>query len=318
MQRHPGAGEVHSAGAWWVPDPVSLGSCSCHPTRSPAWEMCCGCRMWERTKPVGAEPAQPLRHGVIADGLWSILLRAVGSNRGVTAGTWGWGTCHSTPLPGPGAACASLEEPQGVMRLQAAKTVDTPQGYSWAMVGAAATGRQYGSCPAGAPELRGLPRCHGGGSWYPSLGDAPARAAYNAGTGHSMHWDMGARGPRRPHSHSDAHSGGPGTLSPSPMENPSVECPPALFRAAISHDAARRSLWPAPEEQGHGGQWPRLPAVSWHLSQLPCGAQCTHGCPAILSVICIPDLESFQLLPRVGIRLFTAAAEAGMPPNPHF
>lgn len=135
MQRHPGAGGVHSAGAWWVPDPMSLGSCSCHPTRSPAWEMCCGCRMWERTKPVGAEPAQPLRHGVITDGLWSILLRAVGTNRGVTAGTWGWDTCHSTPLPAPGAVCASLEEPQGVMRLQAAKTVDTPQGCSWAMVG---------------------------------------------------------------------------------------------------------------------------------------------------------------------------------------
>ena len=118
-----------------------------------------------------------------------------------------------------------VPEPQGAMWLQAAGTVGTPQGCSWATVGAAATGRGYGSCTPGAPELCGLPGRHSGCSWYPSLGDPPACAAYDAGAGHGVCWDVGAHGPRRPRSRSDAHSGGPGTRSPSAMENPGVESP---------------------------------------------------------------------------------------------
>lgn len=168
-------------------------------------------------KSVGTEQAQPLQHGVMVEGPWSVLLRAMGSDGGVAAGTWGSGTHHSTPLPAPGAACASLEEPWAV---------GTPQGCLWATVGAAAMGRGYGSCPPEAPELRGLPGHHGGCSQYPSLGDTPACAAYDAGAGCSACWDVGVHGPRRPRRHSDARSGeGPGTCSPSAMENPGVESP---------------------------------------------------------------------------------------------
>lgn len=82
-----------------------------------------------------------------------------------------------------------------------------------------------GMAPA-RPEPRGLPGHHGGCSQYPSLGDTPACAAYDAGAGCSSCWDVGVHGPRRPRRHSDASSGeGPGTRSPSAMENPGVESP---------------------------------------------------------------------------------------------
>lgn len=202
-------------GAQWVPDPVSRG---CHPAHSPAPEMCPGHRTRERTKPASAEPAQPLQHGAIAEGPCSVLLGAVGSDGAAAAGRRGWGTHHSTPLPAPAAACASLEEPQGAMWPQATGTTGTPPGRLWAMAGAAAIGRGYGSCPP--PELCGLPGRHDGCSWYPPVRDAPACAAYNAGAG------MWARVvPGDPTAAGMLTAGGPGTRSPSTTETPGAESP---------------------------------------------------------------------------------------------
>lgn len=163
-----------------VPNPVSLRSCRRRPARSPAQEMRCGHRTWEGTKPVGAESAQHLWHGVTVEQPGSVLLGAVRSDGRVAADTRGWGAHPSTALPAPGAARAAPEEPRGATRLQQPGQL-APAGAFVGHGGCSRHRRVYSSCPTVPQSCMGCPAttvvAHGAHPWVmllPVLGTACA------------------------------------------------------------------------------------------------------------------------------------------------